>query len=342
MGRFKLISLVLCISIFGWLLSVSPASAQIKPIELNYSTFFPAPHKMTVLAVEWCKELEKRTNGRVKVTMFPGGTLTKGDVAYDGVVKGISDLCLTVLGYTRGKFPLTEVIDLPLGYKSGYAATKVANDYFKRFNPKEFDETKVMYLHAHGPGILHTSKKAVRNLEDLKGLKIRSHGLSSKVVAALGGVPVAMPMPETYDALSRGVVEGVMCPVEALDGWKLGEVTKFTTQNFGSAYSTTFIVTMNKAKWAALPADIQGIIGELNKEWIERTGKLWDEIDKKGYDVVKARGGQIIPLPQDEDWKWTKLVKPIFDEYVKSMMGKGLPGNEALKFALETLYKYQK
>lgn len=342
MKNCKVFALIFCASIIAFSLFISSVSAQPKPIEFNYSTFFPAPHRMTVLAVEWGKEIEKRTDGRVKVTMFPGGTLTKGDVAYDGVVKGISDFALTVLGYTRGKFPLTEVIDLPLGYKSGYAATKVVNDYFKRFNPKEFDEVKVMYFHAHGPGILHTSKKAVSKLEDLKGLKIRSHGLSAKVVAALGGTPVAMPMPETYDALSRGVTEGVVAPVEALDGWKLAEVTKFTTQNFGSAYSTTFIVVMNKAKWAALPADIQRIIEKLNEEWIERTGKAWDEIDKKGYDVVRARGNQIIPLSQDEDWRWTKLVKPIYDDYVKDMKAKGLPGDEALKFALEALYKYQK
>ncbi|MCX8117739.1 MAG: TRAP transporter substrate-binding protein [Desulfobacterota bacterium] len=342
MGRFKLVFALLGIAIIGGMGWVTMASAQTKPIELNYSTFFPAPHRMTVLAVEWCKELEKRTDGRVKVTMFPGGTLTKGDVAYDGVVKGISDFCLTVLGYTRGKFPLSEVIDLPLGYKSGYAATKMANDFLKRFNPKEFEDVKVMYLHAHGPGILHTSKKAVSKLEDLKGLKIRSHGLSAKVVAALGGAPVAMPMPETYDALSRGVAEGVMAPVEALDGWKLAEVTKYTTQNFGSAYSTAFIVAMNKSKWAALPADIQRTIEKLNEEWIEKTGRAWDEIDKKGYDVIKARGNQIITLSQDEDWKWTKLVKPIFDDYIKSMKEKGLPGEEAFRFCLEALYKYQK
>lgn len=337
MRHWKWISFILCL-----LLMVFIASTGMAQVKLNYSTFFPAPHRMTVLSVDWGKEIEKRTNGRVQVTVFPGGTLTKGDVCYDGVVKGISDLGLSVLGYTRGKFPLTEVIDLPLGYKTGYAATKLINDYFKRFNPKEFEDVKVMYFHGHGPGILHTSKKAVNKLEDLKGLKIRSHGLSAKVVAALGGTPVAMPMPETYDALSRGVAEGVMCPIEALDGWKLAEVTKYTTQNFGSAYSTGFFVVMNKAKWAALPPDLQKIIEQVNEEWIEKTGRAWDEIDKKGYDVVKARGGQIIPLSQEEDWRWAKLVKPIYDEYVKNMKEKGLPGEEALKFAFETLYKYQK
>lgn len=328
-----------CLSVLISSFFVSSVLAQVK---LNYSTFFPAPHRMTVLSVEWGREIEKRTNGRVQVTVFPGGTLTKGDVAYDGVVKGISDLALSVLGYTRGKFPLSEVIDLPLGYKTGYAATRLVNDYFKRFNPKEFDEVKVMYFHAHGPGILSTSKKTVSKVEDLRGLKIRSHGLSAKVVAALGGTPVAMPMPETYDALSRGLVEGVMCPIESLDGWKLAEVTKSTTQNFGSAYSTAFFVVMNKAKWAALPADIQKIIEEVNDEWIERTGRAWDEIDKKGYDVVKARGGQVIALSPEEDAKWKELVKPIFAEYTKNMRDRGLPGEEALKFSLETLHKYQK
>ncbi|MDI7259302.1 MAG: TRAP transporter substrate-binding protein [Thermodesulfobacteriota bacterium] len=341
MKHWKVFTLILCTSVIAFSLFISSVSAQPKPVELNYSTFFPAPHRMTVLAVEWGKELEKRTDGRVKVTMFPGGTLTKGEVAYDGVVKGISDFALSVLGYTRGKFPLTEVIDLPLGYKTGYAATRVINDYYKKFKPKEFDEVQVMYFHAHGPGILHT-KKPVNKLEDLKGMKIRSTGLAAKIVEKLGGAPVAMPMGETYDALSRGVVEGSMAPIEALQGWKWGEVVKFTTENFGSSYSTGFFVVMNKAKWAALPPDTQRIIEKLNEEWIEKTGKAWDEIDKAGKDFVLKLGNKITPLSQEEDWRWTKLVKPIYDDYVKDMKAKGLPGEEALKFSFETLYKYQK
>lgn len=342
MKNCKVFALIFCASIIAFSLFISSVSAQPKPVELNYSNFFPAPHKNAVLSVEWGKEIEKRTNGRVKVTVFPGGVLTKADVCYDGVVKGISDLGMSVLGYTPGKFPLTEVIDLPLGYKSGYAATKVINEYYKKFKPKEFDEVQVMYFHAHGPGILHTKGKPVSKLEDLKGLKIRSHGLSAKVVAALGGAPVAMPMPETYDAISRGVAEGVVCPWEALKGWKLGEVVKFTTENYGSAYSTGFFVVMNKAKWAALPPDVQKIIEAINGEWIEKHGKAWDDIDKEGKEFVLARGNKAIPLSQDEDWRWTKLVKPINEDYVKRMKEKGLPGEEALKFSFETLYKYQK
>src|SRR4030042_1599624 len=262
----KMFSLLICVAVVGFSFATSPVYGQIK---LNYSNFFPAPHKNAVLSVEWGKEIEKRTNGRVQVTVFPGGTLTPAAQCYDGVVKGISDVGLSVLGYTRGKFPLIEVIDLPLGYKNAYVATKLSNIYYKKFQPQDFSEVKVMYLHAHGPGIIHT-KKPVEKLEDLKGMKIVCHGLSSKIVAALGGVPVAMPMPERYDALQKGVADGAVHPIEANKGWKMAEVTKFTTLDYGAAYTTTFFVAMNKEKWNSLPPDVQKIIEQINEEWIDK------------------------------------------------------------------------
>jgi TRAP-type C4-dicarboxylate transport system substrate-binding protein len=338
MNRWKLIISVLSMLGIGVFFVAPSVFGQIKPAELSYSIFFPAPHKNTVLAGEWAKEIEKRTNGRVKITLFPGGTLTPADKCYDGVVKGISDIGMSVLGYTRGKFPLTEVIDLPLGYKSGVAATRLVNRYYQRFQPKEFEEVKILYLHAHGPGILYT-KKAVRKLEDLKGMRIRSTGLSAKVVSALGGVPVAMPMGDTYDALKRGMVEGSMAPQEALQGWKWGEVVKFTTESFGCAYTTAFFVAMNKEKWNALPPEIQKIIEQVNKEWIEKTGKQWDEIEKAGREFTLKLGNQIIPLSPKENQRWAKAVRPIIDEYVEQMKAKGLPGEEALKFCLDELKK---
>ena len=334
-GKWLLLVLAAALS----LLTLS-AYAEAKPTELSYSIFFPAPHKQTVLATEWAQEIEKRTAGAVKITLFPGGTLTPADKCYDGVVKGISDIGMSVFAYTRGKFPLTEVIDLPLGYKSGVAATRLINLYRSKFQPKEFDEVKVMYLHAHGPGFLHT-KKPVRRLEDIKGMKIRSTGLSAKVVAALGGVPVAMPMGETYDALSRGVVDGSMSPLEALEGWKWGEVVKYTSESVGAAYSTGFFVVMNKEKWNSLPTEVQKVIEQVNKEWIEKTGRLWDAIDKAGKEYSLKRGNEIIALPKKEDEKWAKAVQPILNDYVANMKEKGLPGEEALKFCVSQLKKLQ-
>jgi TRAP-type C4-dicarboxylate transport system substrate-binding protein len=336
MRQWKLAALVLCLSLIVFV--ASPALAQIK---LSYSVFFPPTHKNAILATEWAKEIEKRTGGKVQITVFPGGTLTPADKCYDGVVKGISDIGFSVMAYTRGKFPLTEVSDLPVGLKTGLVASKVINDYYKKFKPKEFDEVKIMYLHGHGPGIIHT-KKEVKKLEDLKGMKIRCTGMAAKIVGALGATPVAMPMGETYDAISRGVVDGSMAPQEALQGWKWGEVVKYTIENFGSSYSTGFFVVMNKDKWNALPPDVQKIIEQVNEEYVEKQGKLWDEIDKAGRDYTIGRGNKIISLSPDEDRRWEKAVKPLLDDYKKSMKDKGLPGEEVLSFYFQTIYKYQK
>jgi TRAP-type C4-dicarboxylate transport system substrate-binding protein len=329
---------MVCLLVIGFFVCAPVAFGQVK---LTYSVFFPAPHKNAVLATEWAKEIEKRTNGKVQITVFPGGTLTPADKCYDGVVKGISDIGFSVLAYTRGKFPLTEVSDLPLGMKTGLVASKVIHEYYKKFKPKELDEVKVMYLHGHGPGILHT-KKEIKTLEDLKGTKIRCTGMAAKIVQALGATPVAMPMGETYDALSRGVVDGSMAPQEALQGWKWGEVVKFTIENFGSSYSTGMFVVMNKDKWNSLPPDIQKIIEQINEEYVEKQGKVWDEIDKAGRDATLKLGNKIIPLSQDEDSRWEKTVRPLLDEYKKNMKDKGLPGEEVLSFYFQTIYKYQK
>jgi TRAP-type C4-dicarboxylate transport system substrate-binding protein len=341
MRNSKWMVTILTAAVMGVLLFYSQGPVQAAdPIKLNYSIFFPAPHKNTVLATEWAQEVEKRTNGAVKITMFPGGTLTPADKCYDGVVNGLSDIGMSVMGYTRGRFPLSEVIDLPLGYKNGLAATQLINLYYQKFKPKELDDVKVLYLHAHGPGILNT-KKPVKNLEELKGMKIVCHGLSAKVVAALGATPVAMPMPERYDALQKGVAEGAVNPIESLKGWKLGEVIKSTTENFGSAYSTGFFVVMNKDKWASLSPDIQKTIDQVNQEWIMKTGNGWDMMDKEGREFTLSKGNQIIPLAKEEDEKWAKLVQPILDEYVSNMKAKNLPGQEALAYCLDELKKLQ-
>jgi TRAP-type C4-dicarboxylate transport system substrate-binding protein len=199
---------------------------------------------------------------------------------------------------------------------------------------------KVMYLHAHGPGLLHT-KTPVRKLEDLKGMKIRATGTTAKIVSALGATPVAMPMGDSYDAISRGVAEGIVCPTESLQGWKLGEVIRYSTQDYGAAYSVTFFVVMNKARWNSLPADVQKAIEGVNAEWIDKTGAGWDEIDKAGSAFAAGLGDGTIPLSAQEDARWAKAVEPLFDEYVKEKAAKGLPAAEALKYCRDRLKELQ-
>lgn len=316
-------------------------SAQDKPITLRYSTMFPVSHKHAVLSGQWCKEVEKRTNGKVKVHHFPGATLTSAAGTYEGIVNGVVDIGLCVLGYTMGKFPLSDVAAYPLGIPSGYAATKLANEYLAKFKPAEFNQVKVLYLQANGPGIIHTTKP-VAKLEDMKGLKIRTFGPVTAFISNLGSAPVAMPMGDAYDALSRGVAEGIYAPYEVLLGYKIGEVVKYSIENYGSCYSGVQMVAMNKAKWDSLSPDIQKTIESINQEWIEKQGRMWDEIDKEGKDFSLKRGNKVVTLSPEENQRWAAKAQPMVDEYVSKMKEKGLPGEEVVKFYREKIKEYQK
>jgi len=331
-GRLLVVSVVISLFLLPVLI---PSTIHAQVVTLKYSQTFPAANKFSTLSEQWCKEVEKRTNGRVKVTHYPGATLTPPVQTYDSVVKGIADVGLSFCSYTRGKFPLTEALDLPLGIKSGLQGTMMANEYLKKFKPKEFDETKVAYLTTSPPHFLF-SKKPVNNLEEMKGLKIRATGTSGKVVQALGGAPVGMPMGEAYDSLSKGVVDGIVCPYEPMKGWKLAETVNSCTE-YEQVYANVAFVVMNKDKWNAMSKADQQAIEKINEEWAEKQGKLWDELNVEGKEVFAQRGGKTIVLSKEENARWTPRLRPILDEYVKAMKEKGLPGEEALKFCVDYL-----
>ena len=318
-------------------------NAHAAPIKLTYSNFFGPTHIQSKVAEAWCKEVEKRTNGRVKVEYYPGQTLSKGPQIYDGVVTGLSDLGFCLFGYTRGRFPVMEAVDLPLGYTSGKVATKVVNKVYKKFMPKELTDTEVMYLHAHGPGILHTKGKAVKKVEDLKGMKIRGHGTIINIIKSLGGTAVSIPMPELYQSLQKGVVDGALYPMEVNKGWKMGEVTKYDTACFSIAYTSSFFVVMNKGKWNKLPDDIKKIIEKINEEWIPKHGDAWDNSDMEGIYHSLRQGHEIIGLDKKEAARWKKFATPVIDGYITKMEKKGFKNaKEIADFTISTLNKYQK
>ncbi|MBN1829460.1 MAG: TRAP transporter substrate-binding protein [Deltaproteobacteria bacterium] len=308
-----------------WTVVLMTFPVEAKTIQLNYSIFFPPTHGQAKAGADWAKEIENRTKGMVKITVFPGGSLTKADQCYDGTVSGISDIGMSCFAYSRGRFPLMEALDLPMGYPNGMTATYVANDFFKRFQPAELQDVKVLYIHAHGPGLLHT-RKPVRTIEDLKGMKIRSTGLSAKVAAALGAVPVAMGQPQAYEALQKGVVEGTITPIETLKGWKQAEVVKFTTDCSDIGYTTAMFVVMNKKKWNGLPDDIRKTFESVSAEWMPRHGKVWDDLDVEGRNFTLSLGNEILKLSAQENERWIAAVQPIIEEYIVAANSKGLPG----------------
>jgi TRAP-type C4-dicarboxylate transport system substrate-binding protein len=339
----KIALFFLVMSVAVALLTLGTPNAEAKPIKLTYSNFFPPTHIQSKLAEAWCKEVEKRTNGQVYVEYYPGGTLTKAAQVYDGVVTGLSDVGLSCLAYTRGRFPVMAAVDLPLGYTSGTEATKVANAVYNQFMPKELMDTQVMYLHAHGPGLVQTTDKAVKTLDDMKGLKLRATGTSGKVAAALGATPVSMPMPETYQSLQKGVVDGSLYPWEANKGWKLGEVCHYCTADFSAAYTTCFFVVMNKDKWASIDPDLQEVIQEINQEWIAKTGAAWDSSDMEGLKYFLNQGGTVIGLDKSNSDKWAQAVAPVIDDYVVEMKKKGFKNApDIVAFIKAKLEEYQK
>ncbi len=310
------------------LFAVSSVTYAAEPIKLKYSQYFATTHRNAVLSGQFCEEIKKRTNGRVEITHYPGGTLTTAPKMFQGVVTGISDFGWAPITYNQGRFPVTESTDLPLGRSDGWVATQVADDFFRKFTPKEWDNVHVLFLSATGPNIIYTTKTPVRTLEDLKGVKLRGTGKVADTLKALGAAPVPLDMVDVYEAMRRGVIEGVMGPLEMLKGWKTGEIAKWVTASWRVGSTYTFYAVMNKEKWNSLPPDIKKIFDEVSMEFKAKHAMAWNEIDFEGAEFFKQNGGQIIQLPDAEAKRWEKAVEPVIASYKKDMLSKGFKSEE--------------
>ncbi|MGI6468886.1 MAG: TRAP transporter substrate-binding protein [Syntrophomonadaceae bacterium] len=301
-------------------------------VELKLAHFWPSTHPVeTQLIQPWANEINQVSNGKVRITSYPGETLLKANDIYDGVVKGVADIGVSCFAYTRGRFPVLEVFELPgIIYESSEVSSKVAWESIQSINPKEVQDTRLMMVFTTGPGNLYT-KTAVNRLEDLQGMEIRATGLSAKTLSALGAIPVGMAQSEAYEALSKGVVKGNLGPDEVLQGWKQAEVTSFLTKT-PFLYNTLFFVTMNKEQWEALGPELQQAITQVNQKYFEEVAAgLWDQQNEAALKwAVEDKGMQVIELSPEESQRWISLVEPIQQEYVKNIAGIGVNGEEIL------------
>jgi TRAP-type transport system periplasmic protein len=336
--RKKLFCLLVVCGFLVFALAPLSAQAQGKTMKLRLSVQWPPQHPITKLFDQWGKDVEKATAGRITVTVFASNTLSPPMQVYDNTVKGVVDVGTSLLAYSPGRLPLSEVLQQPLGYTSGYQATKLGNAYYKKFKPKEFDDVKVMFLHGAAPGFIFT-KGPAKSIADLKGLRIKANAENADIIKNLGGSPVTMPVTETYDALSRGVVDGCLFPLEALQGFKIAEVVKTVLEDYPMSYMTSMWVAMNKDKWNAIsPADQQAV-EKINEEYIEKMGKLWVTGDENALKFAKGKGVNFVKVSKEDEAYTAERMKPILDDYVKMTKSKGLPGDEALKFAQDFLKK---
>jgi len=337
---FVLLSLTSISLIF--MSGLSAAAPAAKPIDLSWACFFPPVHVFSKMEVGIQQEIEKRTNGRVKFTFHPGSSLLNATKMLNGVETGIADIGSTHTGYTRGRFPVTAIVEQPLGYPSGWVATKVGNEFWDKYKPGEWNSVHVLLWHLDGAGVIgvKTTKKKVTKLEDLKGMTLRCSGVSADVVKALGGTPRDIPMPETYDALSKGVVDGVVGSLETLKGWKYAEVCKFVSLTMGISPSYVFYMVMNKDKWNSLPADIQKVFNDVFMEYRDKFGVAWDQIGIEGLQHFLSLGGTYTVIPPNEMARWIPKVTPVTDAYIQSLVDKGNPEakmKEMLAFSKERI-----
>jgi TRAP-type transport system periplasmic protein len=337
-----IISLLCALAVFMHVLFL-PADASDGQFNLKFTNFLPNQHFISLSIDQWARDVEKATKGRVKVKVYHNAAMATSVQQYDAVTKGIADIGNHVPGYTVNRFPLSEVIDLPLGVPNAVVASKMMNEYFGRMKPKEFDEIKALWLHGHGPGYLCMRSKPVQRMGDLKGLRIRTYGSNARFMQALGAIPVGMPMADAYEALAGGVVDGLLSSLESLKSYKTGEHVRTITQNRWTAYTTCMVVVMNKRIWNSLPLDIQNVMDALSREQPEKFGKAWDDAEAAGRSFLDQRGVRYISLTKEEEHRWVDTgAHAVFEDYIRRMKEKGLPGDEAVKFVIDYLRPYKK
>ncbi len=314
------------------LLAASACGTSGRATKLEFSGALPAHDKLSVTLDDWCRELNRRSGGRIEATFHPGGILTPAAQMFDSVTTGIADIGFAPTGITPGRFPLTEVMEQPLGIDGASAMTRLSNDFYRAFRPKEFDKVKVLFFLSASPGLLHT-RRPVRRLEDLTGMKVRClGGNAARVLEALGAVPIIIPTGDTYDALRKGIVDGVVAAWDSLETLKWGEILPYTTVSRYASVGAPGYVVMNRSKWDGLPQDLQAIIDAMSPEYADRLSRLWEEKDRATIRKWTAMNHVSVRLSPEEERRWERAVVPLYEALVREKSLRGLPAAEALAF----------
>ncbi len=313
------------------------ASSETDVHELDFSHFFPPTHFMEEEVKSFAAELEEKTDGRIKITSYPGAALAAPDEQFDAAATGSVDFALSVHGYTPGEFPLTSVMELPFMAETAVSGSKnlwTLMNEFEEFDA-EYEGTVPLWLYTTDPGQLYTVDKPVKSIEDIKGMKIRSPSPeTSEWLEALGATPVSMPMNENFEALERGVVDGTIAPWEAVKTWGLDEVINYAT--VGNFYSTTMFVVMNEEAFNKLSDEDQETIMELAGERMAtKTGEIFDQFGGEAVEQAKEKGVEIYELSEAELAEWSEFINPTIENWINNVNEKGLPGQKVYDRAVE-------
>ena len=316
------------------------ATAPSKPIELKIALGSPPGHPVTITFEQWSKDIEKATSGRVKSKMYIGGSILTEAQLYDGILTGIADVGQFLPAFTPGRFNVLEAFELPgNGPGSGKSGSIALWEAYKKLKPAEYSGVKLLWSASSGSAHIGTVKKPIRTLEDIKGLEIRGSGITKDAVDALGGVGVALPMPEVYIALQKGIVKGGAATFETIKSERFGDLFKYYTICY--IYSAfRFHQAMNLNTWNSLPPDIQKIVEEVSDGYAAKMGENFDAMHEQGYQRAIEAGIEFIRLTPEESKRWEEKWTPLRSKWVANMNAKGMPGQQYLDVVVELLTKY--
>jgi TRAP-type C4-dicarboxylate transport system substrate-binding protein len=308
----------------------------------------PTSIQHTTMLKGWCDNIAKDSKNRLQCQIYPamqlGGTPPQ---LFDQARDGVADVVWTLPGYTAGRFPKMEVFELPFMMTNAEATSRAAWDYYEKFAKEEFKDVKVLAMHVHGPGNIFTSKKQIKTMADIKGLKLRGPTrLTTKLLGSMGATPVGMPVPAVPDALSKGVIDGAVIPYEVAQVLKIDELARYTAETDRSEnalYTTVFVVPMNQKKYDSLPADLKKVIDKNSGRELSATlGKLQAGNDVPGKAKMVAGGHTITIIPKSELDNWKRASAGLSLEWISDMDKKGFNGSDLVHEAQGLIAKYTK
>ncbi len=324
-------------------LGAMPAFAQ--DVTLRMHQFLPDQANVpNLILYPWADRVEAASNGRIKIERYPSMQLGgKPPELMDQAIDGVADIVWTVVGYTPGRYPSTEVFELPFITTSARAASSAFWQMFEKdMKDGEFKDVKILGTWVHGPGVLHTSTP-VKTPADMEGLKIRGGSrLANVLLEKVGATPVGMPVPAIPEALSKGVVDGTTIPWEVTGSLKVPELVKNHTEFEGNAlYTLGFVLAMNKDRFDSLDPELQKAIEDNSGlEFSILAGGTQADADVPSRQLALDAGNNIISVSGDEIQAWKDASQPVYDEWLADMKSKGIDGQALIDEATALMSAY--
>jgi len=303
------------------------SSLAMAQTEIPMSTVYMNTHPTVVNAWKpWFKEVAGKTDGKLELTYFNPNTLASLGDTFDATVSGMIGLGGMDHARNPGKFPIFTVMELPGVARSAESGSMVVWELFNKHPEfqKELKEIKPLWLWVSAPFQLHTTKKQVKTLADMKGMQIIAWNKSSvNILKAMGANAIMMPPTDSYLALERGMADGILCPLAPVISFKISEAVRYTTVS--DIFVTPFWAGFGHPVWNSLPKNYQAVLQETTGEAMARkSGKTLDEGDINDSARLKAKGHTFYVLPKEERDRWFNATSSLRENWVKEMESLGL------------------